>query len=135
MTAVRAVLAVAVASLVVAGCGAPSTGATPPAPTSAPVAQAAPTSPQPPRLIIATSISGGAVTPTNAELEATVGEPIELRVDSDVADQLHIHSNPEHTFTVEARRGQSFEFRVDVPGRVAVELHELDRTIATIQVR
>ena len=134
MIAVRAVLATAAAAVVVAGCSAPSTG-TPPVPTPAPVAQAAPTTPPTPRLVIATTIAGGGVTPTNAELEATVGEPIELRVDSDVADQLHIHSNPEHTFAVEARRGQSFEFRVDVPGRVAVELHELDRTIATIQVR
>jgi hypothetical protein len=30
---------------------------------------------------------------------------------------------------------QSFEFTVDVPGRVEVELHELHRTVVTIQVR
>ena len=64
-----------------------------------------------------------------------MGEPIVLRVDSDAADQLHVHSNPEHTFAVEPKNGQSFQFTVDVPGKVDVELHELNRTIATITVQ
>ena len=98
-------------------------------PSDMPNAQA----PPPAQLVIDITIAGGGVTPTNAQLEATVGEPIVLRVDSDAADQLHIHSIPEHTFDVEPRAGQSFEFSVDVPGRVDVELHELDRTIATIR--
>lgn len=141
MTATRTVLVAGVAVMIAAGCGAPSSGVTPPAPTSAasaptsgPPSMSPPASPSP-RLTVDARIAGGEVTPTNADLQATLGEPIEIRVDSDVADQLHIHSVPEHTFAVEARPGQSFAFRVDVPGRVAVELHELDRTIATIQVR
>lgn len=81
------------------------------------------------------TISNGTVTPTNAEWQTTVGQPIELRVSSDVADELHIHSNPEYSFPVEAKPNQTFPFTVDVPGRVDVELHTLDRTVATIQVR
>jgi hypothetical protein len=36
---------------------------------------------------------------------------------------------------VAAVADQTFQFSVDVPGNVDVELHHLDRTVATIQVR
>lgn len=58
-----------------------------------------------------------------------------LQVTSDVADQLHVHSVPEHTFNIEPRPDQTFEFTVDVPGQVDIELHDLNRTVVTIQVR
>lgn len=64
-----------------------------------------------------------------------MGDPIVVRVNSDAADQLHVHSNPEHTFTIEPKSGQSFQFTVTVPGKVDVELHELNRTIASIAVQ
>ncbi len=89
----------------------------------------------PNRLVVKVTIKGGQVTPTNARETASVGQPIVFQVDSDAADQLHVHSNPEHEFTVEPKPGQSFQFTVAVPGNVDVELHELNRTIATIQVQ
>ena len=89
----------------------------------------------PEQLVVDVTIKGGKVTPTNEQLQAKVGNPIVLRVDSDAADQLHVHSNPEHTFTVEPKPGQSFQFTVTVPGKVDVELHELNRTIASIAVQ
>jgi hypothetical protein len=84
---------------------------------------------------IGVTISEGSVAPTNAEAEAVAGQPIILEVSSDAADSIHVHSIPEHVFAVQARPGQRFEFTVDVPGRVDVELHELNRTIVTITVR
>jgi len=89
----------------------------------------------PEQLVVDVTIKGGKVTPTNEQLQAKVGDPIVLRVDSDAADQLHVHSNPEHTFAVEPKPGQSFQFTVTVPGKVDVELHELNRTIASIAVQ
>ena len=73
--------------------------------------------------------------PVNEQLHAAVKEQIVIHVNSDVADELHVHSTPEHTFKVEPKSGQSFQFTVDVPGRVDVELHNLNKTIATIEVR
>jgi hypothetical protein len=81
------------------------------------------------------TIANGTVTPTNAQVQATKGQPIVLHVNSDANDQLHVHSVPDHTFTVEPRPGQTFEFSTDVPGRVDVELHHLNRTLATIHVQ
>jgi hypothetical protein len=86
-------------------------------------------------LVVNVTIAKGQVTPSNATLQAKVSEPITLRVTSDAVDELHVHSVPDHKFPVAAAANQTFQFSVDVPGNVDVELHHLDRTIATIQVR
>ncbi|MEU8898863.1 hypothetical protein [Nocardia sp. NPDC048505] len=85
--------------------------------------------------VVTIRIASGAVDPRNTRTEAKVGQPIVLRVDSDAADELHVHSDPAHTFAVAPRAGQEFRFTVGVPGQVAVELHELDQTVTTLQVR
>jgi hypothetical protein len=46
-----------------------------------------------------------------------------------------VHSTPEHSFNIEAKPSQSFVFTVDVPGKVDVELHKLNKIIATITVQ
>jgi heme/copper-type cytochrome/quinol oxidase subunit 2 len=95
-------------------------------------------SPSPPpaaALVVDVTIAKGQVTPTNATLQAKVGQPITFRVTSDAADELHVHSVPDHKFPVAAAPNQTFQFIVDVPGNVEVELHHLDLTIATIQVQ
>jgi len=89
----------------------------------------------PTRLVIDVDIKGANVTPTNEQLQAAVKEQIVIRVNSDAADELHVHSTREHSFKVEAKPMQSFQFTVDVPGRIDVELHQLNKTIATIQVQ
>ena len=86
-------------------------------------------------LVVDVTIAKGQVTPVNATLQAKVSQPITFRVTSDVADELHVHSSPDHEFKVAAAPNQTFRFSVDVPGNVDVELHHLDRTVATIQVR
>lgn len=133
-------LAIAAAAVVLAGCGGSDTeqttspaasppGAGEPAGTAGPAGQSAD------QAVLDVTIEGGSVTPTNEQLQAAVGQPIVLRVDSDTADELHVHSTPEHTFPVAAQQGQTFEFTVDMPGRVDVELHNSHTTIATILVR
>ncbi len=89
----------------------------------------------PERLVIDVTIKGGQVTPTNEQVQAGLDEQIIIRVNSDVTDELHVHSSPEHTFDVGIGPAQSFQFTVGVPGRVDVELHQLHTTIATIQVQ
>jgi hypothetical protein len=86
-------------------------------------------------LVVDITIANGQVTPSNATFAAKVSEPITLRVTSDAADELHVHSVPDHKFAITAAANQTFQFKVDVPGNVDVELHHLDRTVATIQIR
>ena len=126
------------AALLTAGCGGyggqGDTQASPSETTVNPSDMADDQAP-PARLVVDVMIQGGKVTPTNEQLEAAVNQPIILRVNSDVADELHVHSNPEHTFKIEAKPDQSFQFTVNVPGKVDVELHELKKTVATIAVQ
>jgi hypothetical protein len=130
------------AALITAGCG----GANSPenaAGSAQPSGQPSTVSPSdmsnvqapPSQLAIDVTIKGGDVTPTNDQLKAGVKEQIVIRVNSDAADELHVHSTPEHKFNVEAKPMQIFQFTVDVPGKVDVELHKLNKTIATITVQ
>ncbi|AFM19758.1 hypothetical protein Mycch_5071 [Mycolicibacterium chubuense NBB4] len=140
MNATQRILALSVAAtsaaFLLAGCGGSKNDDASPSGPAAGTPSALPDNQAPPRqLVVNVAIKGGSVTPTNEQLEASVNEPIVLRVDSDTADQLHVHSTPEHEFPVAAARGQSFQFTIDTPGRVDVELHNLNKTVATIQVQ
>jgi hypothetical protein len=129
-TIIRTALAtVAVAALFSAlvGCGSLSKTGTSTSSSAPPAAAGG--------LVVNVTIANGQVTPTNATLQAKVREPITFRVNSDAPDELHVHSVPDHKFEVAAAPNQTFEFSVDVPGKVDIELHHLNRTVATIQVR
>ncbi|HEX3546619.1 MAG TPA: hypothetical protein VHU62_08590 [Mycobacterium sp.] len=136
MTRTQILRVLTAAILLTAGCGgSPGQGkqsSSPSAikPSDMPNSQSPPT-----QLVIDVTIKGGTVTPTNEQLQAAVNEPIVIRVNSDATDELHVHSTPDHTFDVAAKQMQSFQFSVDVPGKVDVELHHLNRTIATIAVQ
>jgi ABC-type glycerol-3-phosphate transport system substrate-binding protein len=134
-------IALTAAALITAGCGGPTSSdyASGSASSSQPStvnpsdmqnAQAPPT-----RLVVDVTIKNGQVTPTNEQLQAGVKQQIIIRVNSDAADELHVHSTPEHNFNVEAKPMQSFQFTVDAPGEVDVELQKLNQKIATIQVQ
>lgn len=79
-------------------------------------------------------IDGGSVTPSNERIEAAVGETVTVRIESDADDELHVHAVPEHSFEIHPG-GQETKFSVDVPGQVAVELHDTGKTVATLLVR
>src|SRR6202165_3907396 len=128
-------MALMAALLITAGCGGSNTAEKPSTPSTVSPSDMSNQQQPPARLVVNVSISGVNVTPTNAQLQAKVKEPMVVRVNSDAADQLHVHSVPEHTFNIERKPRQSFQFTVEVPGQVEVELHQLNRTIATIQVQ
>lgn len=113
-----------------AGCASKTETPAPPAPSATSTATAPATG-----LTVPVRISHGTVTPTNAEYDAKVNEPITFTVDSDAADELHVHSVPEHEFAIKPAVGQAFTFTVTVPGQVVVELHSSDKTVATLTVR
>jgi sporulation-control protein spo0M len=138
VTESRALIVLLAAALVTAGCGGSSnTGSTSASPSESAVnpSQMQDQQTPPDRVTIDVTIQGGQVTPVNEQLKANLGQPIVIRVNSDAEDELHVHSTPEHSFPVKAKPGQSFQFTVDVPGKVDVELHHLDKTIASIAVQ
>jgi hypothetical protein len=139
VTKTKIVIALAAAAvLTAAGCGGSNSGGnavsgTQPS-TVNPSDMGNPQAP-PTQLVIDVSISGGKVNPTKQQLKAALHEPIIVKINSDAEDELHVHSTPDHKFKVEPKSGQSFQFTIDVPGNVDVELHKADKTIATIAVQ
>jgi hypothetical protein len=139
-TAIKDLLLIGAIGAAVAACGSASespTATTAQAPDSANASGAAPSTSATTasnETVIDITIAGDQVTPTNAQAQAVAGEPIVLEVSSDVVDVLHVHSVPEQKFDVEVGPDQRFEFTVEVPGRVDVELHDLHRTVVTFEV-
>lgn len=74
-------------------------------------------------------------TPQGDRVEAKVGQKITLRVTSATDEELHVHSDPEHTFDVKPGKDQLFTFTIDRPGQVAVEAHHAGVTIVQLVVR
>jgi hypothetical protein len=144
VTITKTLIALSAAALLVAGCGgstsssnssAASTSGSQGAPASSGAPQFSDQQAPPSQLVIEATIANGAVTPTNEALQAKVNEPIIVKIDSDAADELHAHSTPDHTFKIEAKPNQSFQFTPSVPGKVEIELHTLKRVIATVDVQ
>jgi plastocyanin len=133
-------LVAALAVWLTAGCGGAtstsgSSSANAQGTSSATSSSTAAQQPQPAAASFDVTIAHGEVTPSNATWQAKVGQPITVRVTSDAPDELHVHSSPDHEFEVAAAANQTFSFTVDVPGSVEIELHKLDRTVATLQVQ
>jgi plastocyanin len=81
-------------------------------------------------------IEDGEVEPTARQVEVNVGTIVLFEVDSDVTDELHIHSAPEEkTFAIKARDDQQFKLTVEQPGQFDVELHESGTLVAQLVVR
>jgi hypothetical protein len=130
------------AVLLLAGCGGSSDGsdAGEPAATTttsaAPSPSAAPSDePSDAGVVVDIRIADGKATPQGDRVEATVGEPITLRITSDADEEIHVHSEPEHSYEVAPGDSVTETFTIDTPGQVAVEAHHLDVTIVQLVVR
>nr|MCW2728493.1 hypothetical protein [Aeromicrobium sp.] len=136
-------ITLAASVLLVAGCGAsdPESGpapqpSTPSAATSSePSPDPAPEPAADAGAVVDISIRGGEVTPKGGRVEVEAGQEITLRITSDADEEIHVHSDPEHTYEVTAGESVTESFTIDTPGQVAVEAHHLDATIVQLVVR
>lgn len=80
-------------------------------------------------------IEDGQTTPAGERITVQPGQTIELEIDSDTADELHVHANPDHSFAVKPTDGQTFEFAIDQPGVYEMESHETGTQVISIQVQ
>lgn len=87
-------------------------------------------------VIVDITIANGKVTPQGKRVDVKVGQPVLLNVTSDAADEIHVHSDPEHSLEVEpSDRPLKMTFTLKTPGQVAVESHHLDVTIVQFVVK
>lgn len=79
-------------------------------------------------------VDGDSVSPNASRVEAAVGQPIVFRVTTDVAAEIHGHTDPE--FTIDAEPGTSeHTVTIDRAGSYDVELHDPERLLVRVDVR
>ena len=125
------------AVLLLAGCG----GSSDDEPAAAPTPLATSPASQPPApaeaegVVVDIVIKDGKVTPQGGRVEVKAGEEVTLKITSDAAEEIHVHSEPEHSYEVAAGGSVTESFTLRTPGQVAVEAHELGATVVQLVVR
>ena len=145
-----AILAAVLAVAVVGGCGsetASSSGSASQPSADEPTSAVTPSEPpgessepaepeESDAVTVEISIAAGDVDPAGEQVEATVGQTVVLVVDSDAAEELHVHSAPDdHEFAIEPGQNQTFRFPVEQPGQFDIETHDTGVLVAQLVVR
>lgn len=130
-------VAPAILTLLLAGCGSSST---PSAPTTSgePTLSATPTPqatepPKPETKVIDVTLDGTSVKPSGTRVEVAIGQPVILRINAANAGELHVHSSPGQEIGYPAGMSE-VTLKLDRPGIVDVEDHELGALIVQLQV-
>lgn len=126
--------------LLLAGCGEPDPGtdapsAAPSSTSASPSAAAGATASADPGVVVDVTLTADGPEPQGERVEVKVGESITLNVTAEVADEVHVHSDPEVSIDVEAGDETSRTFTIDRPGQVAVESHATHAVIVQLVVR
>ena len=79
-------------------------------------------------------VEGDEVKPVAEQIDLAVGQRLTITVQADRAGELHVHSDPEHTFEF-GPGTEKFQLTVDTPGSVDIEEHESDALVARLLVR
>lgn len=108
-------------------------------PTSAPTSSTTvATSPSPSATaesqVVEITIKDGKVTPAGKTVEVEVGKPVELRVTSDVAAHLHVHSTPEQSIHAEPGTTTG-TVTIERPGVVEVEVEDTGTLVVNLEAR
>jgi hypothetical protein len=83
---------------------------------------------------IEVTFTGGSVSPNGDRVDVAAGEPVELVVTADAPGEIHVHSSPERELEYDAGT-TTLRLKIDQPGVVDVESHDLEKTIVQLEVR
>jgi major membrane immunogen (membrane-anchored lipoprotein) len=86
-------------------------------------------------VVVDISVHDGKVTPQGDRVNVKVGQKVTLHITSDVDEEIHVHSEPEHEYEIGKGDDVKKSFTIGTPGQVAVEAHHLDVTIVQLVVR
>lgn len=119
-----------VAGLALAGCGDDAeTADDTTTPTATPTSQSPSPSeseepaPEPEGVVAEATIEGDSALPIAEQIELGKGETLTLRITSDRAGELHVHSTPEQVVEFEAGT-KDYPLTFDKPGTVDIEEHD-----------
>jgi hypothetical protein len=143
----RTWLAPVVLAALLSGCGGggEETAVSEPAPasssaTASPSAAASPSatptvapSPTPTVRTFTVGYAGGQVTGTAGREEVPLGEPVVLRISSDVPEEVHVHGY-DLTAAVPAGGSVDITLTASIPGVFEVELHDAGKVLFQLRV-
>ena len=113
----------------------PSPSASPSVPPSEPPSEpASPDPSQPAAETLEVEVSGDQVRPVAAQVDLAVGEPLRITVRSDRSGELHVHADPERSFSFGSGTHR-FRLVLATPGSVDIEEHGADALVARVLVR
>ena len=135
LVGIRASLAAA-ALLVLAACGEGDDSPTVASDASTPTTVSAgpTTSPATAATVLGVTVRGGSVVEGASRQRARLGQPVTVRVTSDVADEVHVHG---YDKKIDVAAGQTGEvtFLANIPGVFEVELEKAHKVLFTMEVR
>ncbi|HVF12461.1 MAG TPA: hypothetical protein VNA87_05175 [Actinomycetota bacterium] len=76
----------------------------------------------------------GVVDPKGQEIEVRLGERVSIEIDSDRADELHVHAYDKKVDVVSGQTS-ALEFIADIPGKFEVELEKSKVTLFELKVQ
>jgi hypothetical protein len=84
--------------------------------------------------LIEAKVTGGKVETAERRVRIAAGDPVRIRVQADVADEVHVHG---YDLTRPVAPGQpaTIEFAADLPGVYEVELEAAKRKLFELEVR
>jgi len=84
-------------------------------------------------VMIDITLKNDTVKPSGSKVDVKAGTPVHLHIVSDKAGELHVHSSPEQHIEFDAGTTDK-TLKIDKPGVVDIEDHELDKLIVQLQV-
>ena len=81
------------------------------------------------------SIADDETDPSGQVVRVEQGEEITVSITSDVDDEIHVHSEPDHSFPVAAGQEVVETFSIDSPGTFPMESHRLESVIVKFEVQ
>lgn len=78
------------------------------------------------------TFDGDSVEPNGERVKVDVDQPVVLEITADASGEIHVHSTPEQEIAYDAGTSEH-TLRIDKPGVVDVESHDLGKTIVQLQ--
>jgi len=85
--------------------------------------------------VIDVTFQGNTVTPNGDVISVARGQKVEFEVKADKAGEIHVHSDPAKEYQYNAGTTHISVGSFDVPGRIEVESHALEKTICILEIK
>ena len=84
--------------------------------------------------VVQVTVNGHSVTPDGGKIEVKKGQPIVFEIQADTKGEVHVHSSPATAINYPAGSSRA-SITINQPGVVEVEIEQLGKPVAQLEVR